>query len=646
MTNVWIKKLRPLEILVFWSKSLFSSVTIYYDEYLATSAAVKALAFFQGYGLCRNFHPARLDYDTRDEGGHSLMYRANEHLRLCCERFLAQHAPSADERYRQMVKTYMRFHLEGQITFMVYAETRIQGIENQNNVFVVETNPLNTTLTDFYAARGLSVKSVFNFPKVLREAWIVPLALSAICLESKARGGLVRNNIDHIRPAIWVEYHGNRFSMDESWRQHLKAEDFDQVHYFDRSDSPVTEERISVLEKQGLKWIDLQRPSLLKLGGVSAGMLVGMLVELFSARSYPLWFKALRFQERLWYQSYLAVFRAFQVKLLIQHQDRGWIQAVQAHAIEDAGGIMVGFYYSNLPHCMDTFFLSSQHVIFVWGMGQYRGIHEKGDTARHILPSGIWFKPAYDARPSPKLDDLDENLEFVMSVFDSAVGHNCQMPIFQRPEALSSFLQCVLDLLENHPRWGAMLKFRTSKLQEYESILPGGGEIVRRINRLKAQKRVVELDFRASPVAAAENSDLAVCFVLNSAGIISGIFGHKAIHWDCSSLNDPVYDDPDQKILFKTLPDLSQAIESAAGGDKTIGDFSKWVAYQNYFTDFRGDQRIAMFIQAYMDEIVASGDPEYALALAVKRYLDDNHLPNNPFTLDNPTALGLHSGGG
>lgn len=633
MTNIWCKKLRPLEILFFIGRSLFSPVIIHYDEYLAIPLAVKILVLAQRCGLCRNFYPAKLDYDTKDDDGYSLSYRINEQLRICCEHFLAQHAPFVDERYRQMVKTHMRVHLTGQIIFVEYSKVRIRDIGSENNIIVVEPNPLNTTLADFYAAQGLSVKSVLNFPKVLREAWVVPLALAAICLAAKSWRGKAMNNIDCIRPKIWVEYHDNHFIMNESWRQYLKSNDFDQVYYFDRNDSPILETRIAALEKQGLKWIDLQRPTLLKLGRIPIRRLAGMLAECLSfVGPHPLWFKALRFQERLWYHSYLTVFKKFQVKLLIQHQDRDWKQAVQAHAIEDAGGIMVGFHYSNIPPRRgDTFFLNSQQVIFVWGKGQYLSIQDKGHTAKYILPSGFWFKPAYDGRPPPELDGLDKKLEFVMTVFDADVAHSCLLYPNQTPELMSAFLMCILDNLENNPRWGALLKFKFVKLDHYRSSIPFGGQIVERFSRLMEQKRVIELNFRVSPVAAAANSNLAVCFVINSAGVISGLFGHKAIHWDCSSSRDPVYDDPGQKIFFRKLTDFSHAIECAAGGDKSVGDFSKWAQYQNYFSDFRGDQRIAMFIQNYMDEMIATCDPERSLVSAVKHYRDSNQLPCDTF---------------
>ena len=108
--------------------------------------------------------------------------------------------------------------------------------------------------------------------------------------------------------------------------------------------------------------------------------------------------------------------------------------------------------------------------------------------------------------------------------------------------------------------------------------LPSGEEIVCRIKSLEKQGRLRVLDWTTySPVDAAEAADLSVCFGLNSAGIIAGLLGLRAIHWDCTGwLNYPVYRDKDQKVFFATLPETRQAVMLAAAGDKTIGAFNKW----------------------------------------------------------------------
>lgn len=629
MTNIWCKKLRLTELLLFWGKSLFVPLTVYHDEYVATPAARKLLALAQRWGFCRNFLPANLDFDERDKDGYGLIYLANRRLSLCCESFLRQHAPAADERYRQMVKTYIRSYLELQILFITYVEAKIRSAGIQNNVIVVEPGHLNSMLTDFYAECGIEVKSVCNFTKVFR-ARLVPLIFFIKHLVVRVVPDEAKGNISTIRPSVWIEDCDGDRDFLGFWIKHTNANDYDIVYYLDRSDTPVTGARTAKIEKRGQKWIDAHRDPLFRLGNVSLLVLAVWLLRSIAPSGGPAWFRAFQFQERMWYQTYLAVFGKFQVKVLIQHQDRSWLQAVQAHAIEEAGGIMLGFHWSNLPYCMDNFFLNSQHVYFVWGKPMYDCLQRKGHTSKHILPSGIWLKPIGEKRP-PQLDEMPPNLEFIFSVYDSDVTHGVLQSPMQTTESLAAFFLCILDMLEANPRWGAALKLKHKKLSDHGSILPGGAEIIQRMRRLMEQKRVVELDSEVSPITASENTHLAVCYALNSAGIVSGIFGRPTVHWDCVGQPNPFGKDPDQQIFFRTLDELSNAIQRAATGDKSVGNFSAWVKDYNYFCDFQGDKRIGGFIQAYMEEIVTSRPAEYALASAVKHYNNCNGISDDPF---------------
>lgn len=629
MTNIWCKKLRLIELLVFGGKSLFVPLTVYHDEYVATPAAKKLLGFAQQWGVCRNFLQANLNFDERDEDGLGLIYLANRKLSLCCESFLERHAPAADERYCQMLKTYVRGYLELQILFITYVEARIKRAGTKNNVIIVEPSPMIHMLTAFYAECGVSVSSVFSFTKLFRVR-LTPLVYFIKHLVARVVPGTVKGNISVIRPSVWQEYcDGDRNELG-FWIKYTDARDFDIVYYLDRQDTPLTEARTAKIEKRGLKWIDGHRDPLFRLANVPLRLLAGSLSCSIVPSGSPAWFRAFQFQERMWYHTYFAVFRKFQIKILIQHQDRGWLQAVQAHAIEDAGGIMVGYHWSNLHFVMDNWFLNSQHVYFVWGKSMHDNLQRKGHTCRHILPSGIWLKETSVEKP-PQLEEMDPNLEFIISVYDSDVSHGVLQSPMQTTESFASFFLCIVDLLEVNPRWGAALKLKSKKLIDYAYLLPGGEALVGRMWNLMGQKRLVELDFETSPITASKNTHLAVCYVFNSAGIVSGIFGCPAVHWDCVGLPNPFIEDPSQQLFFRTLEELSQAIQRAASGDKSVGDFSRWAKDYNYFCDFQGDQRIGLFIQTYMEEIIATRSPEHSLTSAIKRYNVNNQISDDPF---------------
>jgi hypothetical protein len=392
----------------------------------------------------------------------------------------------------------------------------------------------------------------------------------------------------------------------------------------------MSADTLADIEVRGMNWIDAHTLPILRMSRVTPRKAWGFLVEyMLPSRPLPLWFRVLRFQERLWHSIYEAVFKRYQVKMLFQQQDLGWKQAVQAKAMEAAGGILVGYHWSNLPHCWENVYLTSQHVYFVWGSAMRACLESKKNTCSHIIPSGIWIKPKADETRPEELDGFAAGLDFIFSIFDSDVGHYWIMT----PETLSQFFLKVLDLMETHPRWGAILKAKSSSPAAYAKVLPRGQEIVERMEALQAQGRIVVLPPKYLPMTAMAHSQLGVCYTINTAGIASGIYGHRAIHWECVGVGNPIYADPTQQILFKSLDALGEALVRAAEGDKTVGDFSNWRKWANYFEDYEGAPRVAWFIQTFMASIGRTGDYRKSMDESVAKYLSHYQIGNEFFEM-------------
>jgi len=86
----------------------------------------------------------------------------------------------------------------------------------------------------------------------------------------------------------------------------------------------------------------------------------------------------------------------------------------------------------------------------------------------------------------------------------------------------------------------------------------------------------------------------------------------------------PIYRDPDQKLLFLSLEDLLQAIEEFYDGNARIGDFSPYARGFNYFNDFNGPKRVAVFIKGYMNSCKKCIPREEELESAVDEYFRAN----------------------
>ena len=215
-----------------------------------------------------------------------------------------------------------------------------------------------------------------------------------------------------------------------------------------------------------------------------------------------------------------------------------------------------------------------------------------------------------------------KNLEFTFAIFDSSAGNNTHQTL----PSLSRFYSLLLGLLEKNASWGAVVKSKSGDIDSL-SILPDGKDLVRRFRSLTETGRVHFLNSRLSPVTAVALTDISVCYGMNSAGIVAGVHGYKALHWDCVGwTKHPFYNDPGQKFIFKTLEDLEDAIMRASKGDSSIGDFSKWKQPFNHFDDFNADRRVGEFIQDIMDMSLKTVNAREMLDFAAKRYIERNEI--------------------
>jgi hypothetical protein len=260
------------------------------------------------------------------------------------------------------------------------------------------------------------------------------------------------------------------------------------------------------------------------------------------------------------------------------------------------------------------------HVFFEWGRIFEKFLPVEDGICDYWLPSGLWIYK--DEDDLSEIEKRLKGLEFTFAIFDSSAAHN----VHQTPSALSRFYLLLLDLLEKNVSWGAVVKSKSGGIDSLLA-LPNGHDIARRFRSLMEANRVFFLKSRLSPATAAALTDVSVCFGLNSAGIVAGVHGHKALHWDCSGwLKHPFYNDPGQKFIFKTLDDLENAIIRASEGDSSIGDFSKWRQPFNHFDDFNADKRVGAFVQDIMDMSLKTDKARDILDFAAKRYIERNGI--------------------
>jgi len=625
---VWVESLGVLNFFPLFIETFLFGSSVRYDEKNISFNAAQLLGFLRKHGLCKNFYMAKLTLDKKDAQGYAFTYRKEKDFDNCLNNFCQRYIPIETERFKSMVKTYMSLYLNHAITFVTMVEGTDEFKESGGvNVLCIARQPLISVIKEYYKEKGFIVKESGLSLSYIKY-FLRPLYQFFTSMMQKFLPKKTRTNIRDSKPAVWIEYYHNSIGFP-FYLDAIDRNKFDIVCYLDRNDGVSLGDEINAIEKIDLKWIDLRSSFLGGFSNITVSQLWGMLLTFFFGnRGFPLWFRVFQSEYRMKYLLYRALFSRFKVKMLLQHQDWSWVQEVQIKALEDAGGIMLGYHWSNCIFYKQAVYLTPQHVYFVWGKIMYEYLRKRENIIRHVLPAGIWFGPAQEHKSAICLKD---GLKFIIAIFDSSVAYNAH----QSEETLARFYLKLLEVLEKNPEWGGIIKSKNwSRIDDLE-FLPHGKEIFARASLLIEQKRLIFLNNKVSPVTAAAYANISACYGLNSAGIISGIYGHRVIHWDSSGwLHYLLYKDPSQKVIFQDLEEMVKALIKASEGDTEVGDFSKWKEDYNYFNDFDGRSRISDFIRFFMEDVVVRKDPIKSLDLAADRYKKTNNI-GDAFFKDN-----------
>jgi len=628
---IWVERLNLLDAGYLFLRGIFSSPVIKYDEYNISGSAKGLLRLMQKTGLFCNFYSAKLRIGTKDQKGYALTYKLDAYLDKCWNNFCQKHVPGESSRLKHMVRQYLSHYLYERLTFLTMVEDEhdfYKPDSRERNILYFARHPLNSIIRYFCLDKGYAIlESPVNFQSI--RYFLRPIYHLSLILFARLSFKKVKNNIKEIKPSIWVEYCNASLIDLAFWRNEINRDGLDIVYYFDRDDDPPIATIAEELERQGIKWIDLHFRSLIQIANINLTELAELFKTLCSTSpGMPAWFKVFQFEYKTYFSLFKSVFSNFKTKIIIQHQECGWIQEAQVAAIEASQGIMIGFHWSSYPAYKRIPIMNPMHVLFVWGKFFYDYYSQKENTCRYILPSGL-CAISTDKNNEPE-NSLSRDLTFIIAIFDSSVKYN----VYQSPETLVKFYLNILDLIENNLNWGGIVKSKNWYFSELSS-LSGGEEIVIRMEKLIKQERIIFLDPLSSPIVASMNAHLSVCYGLNSAGIIAGIYGYKAIHWDCAGwLHNRLYEEKDQEILYPELDEFNEAIIKASKGKGEIGDFSRWRNKFNHFDDFDASKRVGRFIQTYMDGVLDGFDRDI-LDNAVKTYIEENKIREEFFKTEN-----------
>ena len=620
---IWVERLALLDLLLLLAESALRGSEIRYDEHKATGAARAVLSFLGGLGLAGRLLPARLTLAVREASGKALNYRMEAELHGYVRSLRGRYFPDRPQWFSDMAECWLSSHLFFRVTFLVMVEHAARELPGAKHELYLTRHPANEQILREDRRPGLRLRQSLS---LLGHAALLfgPLWLLLRCAFAAFFGSRAPRPRRQARPSIWIEYYPldlDSWISRAFWRDEVRREGFDLVFYLDRSDTPWTEETARLIRSRGFVAADCHQAPL--LSRLSPGELRALCKRLLSpGDARPLWIRLFELEFEVLVRMWASIFLRFKVRLLVQHQEFSWKQMAQARALEEAGGTMMGFHWSYFPYLEEPGHLSPQQVFFVWGEAGREWLEGKGHDCRHILPCGVWIPP--NREPEELRKGLAPGLRFTLAIFDSSYAYN----IYLSEKDLSDFLDSVLALAEKHRDWAVILK---PKVQAEYRHLPAGRSIHGRMERLSQQGRLAVVGREVSPASAAAAADLSACFGFNSAGVIAGALGRRAVHWDCSGwLEHPFYAKAGQQIVFGSLEELGEAVIRAAGGDPAIGDFSQWRRWMNHFDDDAAAERVGAFIQDYMDAVLAATPAAQALEEAARSYRKRWELAADP----------------
>lgn len=586
MTTIWVERLTVPTLLWLWLESAARDLMVRYDEHQTTPLAERLLARLRAAGAAGRWAPAELELDAQDERGRALNYRRESELVRLLEPAL--NAADGDSRDRHALQSFVANALMFRVTFLVMVEAKLDGGENEA---LLARHPANRLILEGWRGGKLRLRQTCSLNKHVKTL-ARPLRIFARAAADAVTWPKNAHSLENIRPAAWIQYYPTDFLggylSRAFWVPFARSEDYDRVSYFDTPGYGVASEERERVRKAGMHWVECCPPS--RAAELSLGDLFGALSRFFAPRAIAWWHRWFRFELELRTVIWAAVFRRYQVKLLVQYLEFEWTQAAQARGLERAGGAMMGIHWSDFPFTTEPIHITPSHVFFVWGENNKRWLEEKGTDCRHILPSGAYILPRQSDRAWA--ERLPKG--FRLALFDGSASYN----LYTSPATLSRFLLAMLGLLDRHGDWSAVLK--PKREADYRG-LPDGERIMALQDRLVAQGRLIATPGQVGGAGVAAGVDLSVGLGHNSAAILAAAFGARAVLWDQAGwLDHPLHRVPGQQFYYRDLDGVLGAIEAAAAGDRGVGDFSRWRRLANHFEDADGPRRVAGWVDEYM----------------------------------------------
>ena len=402
------------------------------------------------------------------------------------------------------------------------------------------------------------------------------------------------------KPHIFEEHIFNIFDRYPDaghlyWFESSKIDPNNLVLYFDRRDLKINKKLNKQIKDRKMHALNMIHPALNVDNPLNIFIETLKDIKFFeklSLNKIDIWLTQIKYIYLI--KCFRQVFKRYNCKIVHQHQEFWPKTLTMALSLRMEKGVFIWNHWSVDHFPISYFHWGFADIIFSWGEYNDGYFNSHNFSYKYLFQTGLIgadgnYKLSNDEEKKFN-GKLSNNLNLIINILDSTYGPNHQ-------NSYSSMLYFYREILKNvyeNKTWGGIIK---SKGKAFEKIMHDK-EILNFVKKLKKENRLLILPSSLKVSVSAKISDISVCYGINSAGILSALSGSKSIYWDLPGASEhPLYYlDKKNNLVFKTIHEINDALDSFILGNKEIGNHDDCLYLFDSFCDDQGRYRAGEII--------------------------------------------------
>lgn len=431
------------------------------------------------------------------------------------------------------------------------------------------------------------------------------------------------------RPLVAVQVAGTldfQKRTDFSWYPYSEIDPAQILMYFNRPDHPATPEMVALIERRGMRWVDLTKwkPTPLQwLRILQTCFRVISLVVCCLFRQQPArWWQLTILINLMRHVNFLeAFYRKYNVRVVLNFDETSPSMAAIAIAMDLVGGIYLGYHWSHFS-TSDLSLCRPHQVYFAWGSHYVPLFVVKDQSEIDVLLLHGHMHSHFGSILPKVASDRHHGLAVagarcILAIFDTSFSNDgpCSKNMI-----LAFYKAFLMEVLQDG-RVGLIIK---PKNPDVWNRLP---EIAPLVSQALLTNRCLILDDGTTAWEASLSVDIAVGIGVlgtNSAAVEAALTGTPAVHCDLLGHRaNPFYEWGDGRVIFDDLGQLMETLRGYRNNPSCypgLGDHSPVLSEIDPFQDGKSAYRVGSYIRWFLEEIDRTVDRNIALQRTNARY--------------------------